>query len=218
MRLEDLQESINSILLFNQQPELLIIHCGGNEIGPRSILDIYNHYVCIVGYLQQLLPGTTLVFSAILPRISWRSIDNNKTANKCRHRLNSRIAALFLEKGGCYIKYPDIVKSPTLFKSDDTCLDAISCWTLCPGQFIAFCLSKVVFPDRFEFIDICVSVLACVHSRCVAEGPLPVAVVLFDIVSMNTLPFLSQGFDTIYCFFPPFSGESVNTNRPSLDI
>ncbi|KAH3855719.1 hypothetical protein DPMN_098289 [Dreissena polymorpha] len=47
MRLEDLQESINSILLFNQQPELLIIHCGGNEIGPRSILDIYNHDVCI---------------------------------------------------------------------------------------------------------------------------------------------------------------------------
>ncbi|KAH3773914.1 hypothetical protein DPMN_175285 [Dreissena polymorpha] len=38
------------------------------------------------------------------------------------------------------------------------------------------------------------------------------------IVSMDTLPFLSQGFDTIYCFFPPFSGESVNTNRPSLDI
>jgi hypothetical protein len=144
MRLDHLDESIRFLLEFLSPPNLLIIHCGGNEIGPRSMVDISYHFKSIVRELKILIPNTTLVFSQILPRLTWRYIESNKVANNIRRRLNSNISTFFIKNGGCYVKYPTIIENPRLFESDDTHLSSMG------NDYLLETLSNAIYSFLFE--------------------------------------------------------------------
>ena len=88
MRLHQLERKIAHLLTFEDPPELLVIHCGGNDIGFVKSIILRNNVEKTLKNLQMLLPCTKIVWSQILPRLSWRPAIGEKILNKVRMRLN----------------------------------------------------------------------------------------------------------------------------------
>lgn len=140
MRVHHLKETISYHLQFNPKPDMLIIHCGGNDIRcqDRPGLELsWKLKKCIydgnddydlngdIESIQQKLPNCRMIYSQILPRLTWRYYANHREiANRIRKRVNSCIGAYTVRKGGGYIKYPNITEDPRFF-SDGTHLSSL---------------------------------------------------------------------------------------------
>lgn len=100
----------------NSVPDILFIHCGGNDLGQTSLSYInYSLKACLADLLH-LLPGTRIIWSAILPRLHYRNEENHFKLNKGRKRINSTMAKFCISNGGGYIHYPRIVENQLFFR------------------------------------------------------------------------------------------------------
>ena len=99
-------------------PKALFLHCGGNDIGKQSIRKIRLAVKQLLEYISQLFPNVHIIWSLILPRLSWRYSQNSNAMEKARKRINSFIKARVCEAGGSIIHYPDILSHPQFFQGD----------------------------------------------------------------------------------------------------
>lgn len=120
MRLGQMRKKIRHLLTLEDEPDYLVIHCGGNDLGgKRPILDLRFFVSALMRFIYSVLPNTKIVWSQILPRRKWRYIDNMAIMEKSRKRLNQHAATLATGLGGAYIKYPDIKLADPSFWLDD---------------------------------------------------------------------------------------------------
>ncbi|XP_053395965.1 uncharacterized protein LOC128556072 [Mercenaria mercenaria] len=120
MKISELRETIEYLLNFHAPPVMLIIHCGGNDLGLISTLELtwsLKHF--LQDYIKNALRNTKIVWSQILPRRTWRYIYDNLIAKRMCTRINSCLGKYFIKCGGAYIKYPDITCESTYFSADD---------------------------------------------------------------------------------------------------
>ncbi|XP_056022078.1 uncharacterized protein LOC130054967 [Ostrea edulis] len=104
---------------FESLPEILIIHCGGNDIGNVPLLELRLRMKETFQRIWSELPNTLLGWSHILPRFSWRYSKNVKSQNIAVRRINSFMSKLFVVNNGFYISYPEISwDSSGLFVND----------------------------------------------------------------------------------------------------
>lgn len=90
MKINDLNDTVNYLLTFNPPPEVLIIHCGGNDLGSDlTTLDLTWTVKNMLTDWLGMMPNTKFIWSQILPRMSWRYIPDYVIANKMRSRINS---------------------------------------------------------------------------------------------------------------------------------
>ncbi|XP_052684344.1 uncharacterized protein LOC128164503 isoform X2 [Crassostrea angulata] len=119
---EYLYTTVSSMLIPNKQPTILIIHCGGNNIGdPQNTLKGIQKFMKLtLSQIADLLPNTLIVWSHILPRSNWRQSLSTIEGENSRRRINSAIATFVLKKlNGASIKYPDIqITQKRLFRLD----------------------------------------------------------------------------------------------------
>ncbi|XP_034330884.2 uncharacterized protein [Magallana gigas] len=119
---EYLYTTVSSMLIANKQPTILIIHCGGNNIGdPQNTLKGIQKFMKLtLSKIADLLPNTVIVWSHILPRSNWRQSLSTIEGENSRRRINSAIATFVLKKlNGASIKYPDIqITQKRLFRLD----------------------------------------------------------------------------------------------------
>eukprot|EP00105_Crassostrea_gigas_P006364 XP_011420273.1 PREDICTED: uncharacterized protein LOC105323025 isoform X2 [Crassostrea gigas] len=119
---EYLYTTVSSMLIANKQPTILIIHCGGNNIGdPQNTLKGIQKFMKLtLSQIADLLPNTLIVWSHILPRSNWRQSLSTNEGENSRRRINSAIATFVLKKlNGASIKYPDIqITQKRLFRLD----------------------------------------------------------------------------------------------------
>ena len=101
----DLIDSLNS-----ETPSILILHCGGNDLGKRKTVNIINSIENTLREIHIKYPFTKIVFSQILPRKKWRYSCNNKAMDHARRRVNSFVKNKIIELGGTYLKH-DITKA-----------------------------------------------------------------------------------------------------------
>ena len=101
--------TIDNLCFLHPSPDVLVIHCGGNDIGTHSLWGLQGFMKRIMYNLIQRFPQTCVVWSHILPRRYWRHALSCEAADKSRMRINSSISAFTLKHGGAYISYPDIV-------------------------------------------------------------------------------------------------------------
>lgn len=99
-------------------PDILLLHCGGNDLGRLSLGDLRQSVISLLRYLHKTLPDTKLIFSQILPRLQYRYSTNIEAMERCRKRVNSAAGREVLRLGGCYLKYPDITLSEIFFLLD----------------------------------------------------------------------------------------------------
>ena len=57
---------------FEDVPVFILIHLGGNDIGRIGLKDLRKKYKDEIDWVQKKLPNSIIIFSQILPRISWR--------------------------------------------------------------------------------------------------------------------------------------------------
>ena len=125
----DLIAVIKGLLSFYEYPHAILIHCGGNDIGnsdsPCGLLT-YEMKVSFAHIMYYLLPGCSIIFSSILPRLSYRFSSNIKKMDRTRKRIN-RFVRTHLVKRNCYfIHHPDFDDMlPALFAEDGVHLSFI---------------------------------------------------------------------------------------------
>ena len=110
---------IKLLLRYENPPEILIIHCGGNDIGKTPLLGLRKNMAKTVHLIGTMLPNTKLGWSCILPRTCWRFSKNPKSQNIAAKRINNFMSHLFDIIGGFYIKYQELSWDCTsLFRKD----------------------------------------------------------------------------------------------------
>jgi lysophospholipase L1-like esterase len=117
---------VKYLLRFNQPPDFLVIHCGGNSIGAVKLRELRCQIKDSLGQLMALLPSTKLIWSQILPRIFWRYSQNSRALNRAAARINHYAAWICIQAGGGYIRYPELAwNEPMMFREDGVHLSDI---------------------------------------------------------------------------------------------
>jgi len=112
LQLSRLRNHIRTLMKFEDPPNYIVVHIGGNDLGNISLG--YLHY-----QLVQFMSWLSLIWSQILPRLKWRYSENTDIMDKCRRRLNSFIGAYMIRHGGCYFRYPDFKPTHEFISTDD---------------------------------------------------------------------------------------------------
>lgn len=103
MKWFDLIPKIRLLLRYESPPDILIIHCGANDIGKIPLLQLRSIMQSTLERLKQMLPKTTIGWSNMLPRISWRFSSDSKSQNIAAVRLNNFMNHLVAVNGGFFI-------------------------------------------------------------------------------------------------------------------
>ncbi|XP_062607804.1 uncharacterized protein LOC134269616 [Saccostrea cucullata] len=121
---EQLYPTIEFLLARNKKPKIIIIHCGGNNIGQahNTLRGLQKYYKSTLANIANLLPQTFIIWSHILPRNNWINCLANTEGQNCRRRINSACATFVLNKfqgRGASVSYPDIrAQCKELFRKD----------------------------------------------------------------------------------------------------
>ena len=119
MVLEQLLPRITFLLQIETAPDILVIHCGGNNIGKSKLHTLRKEIKEAMLIIHEMLPFTHIVWSQILPRSEWRYSRNCKAMNHAATRVNNFAASLCVQLGGSYLKYPEISwDTPEMFAVD----------------------------------------------------------------------------------------------------
>ncbi|KAJ8305890.1 LOW QUALITY PROTEIN: hypothetical protein KUTeg_016435 [Tegillarca granosa] len=108
---------INHLNTFIEPPSYLILHCSGNAIGQFSkSIALIHRILKTIRTLFTILPYKKIVWSQIVPRLSWTGEINHASANKVRLRINRIISKYVICNGGFYVRYPELIeKNVSLF-------------------------------------------------------------------------------------------------------
>lgn len=87
-----MRRTFRTLLTFEDAPDLLVLHVGGNDLGLVKLGDLRYSISYIVGQLRLLLPSTRFVYSQILPRLIWRNETKHFAVEQARRRINSFVA------------------------------------------------------------------------------------------------------------------------------
>ena len=102
-------------------PEVLLIHCGGNDLGKVKSVDLAAEMKQDLCDLHRRHPQMTIIFSAVTQRRRWGLADPKKI-DRSRKWLNN-VMACFM-KGGI-VRHPDIhFDNPALFLRDNVHLSS----------------------------------------------------------------------------------------------
>lgn len=117
LRWESLETLITDGLRAELPPSLIIIHCGGNNIGTATLGSMTHMMKASLDKFMELAPNTLFIFSQILPRTSWRH-STVVLAEKTRKHLNRTAANFVIRKGGGYIKHEEFTIHCNLLSPD----------------------------------------------------------------------------------------------------
>ena len=106
MRWNQLERKLTYLLTFEDPPDYLVLHCGGNDIGHVKSIKLRKQMEQTMKNIRNKFPKTCIIWSQILPRFEWRSKIASCHLNKIRIRINRATAKAALRSGGAYIRYP----------------------------------------------------------------------------------------------------------------
>lgn len=144
----DIIPNIERMEVGHSQPNILIIHCSGNDIGQFKVHYINKYLKEVIDYLSNKMPKTLIVWSQILPRRKWRNEITHRKLEKGRKRINSCISTYIIKRGGAYIRYPEIDESNNGMYSDNTHLSPLG------YDLMLNCLQGGLY--KFVMTDACV--------------------------------------------------------------
>ncbi|KAL3972487.1 polyhomeotic-like protein 3 [Sarotherodon galilaeus] len=99
-------------------PDVLLIHCGGNDLGNVKSIRLVAAIKQDLRDLHQQFPQMKIIFSAITQRCQWRRV-NPKKVDKARRFVNSLMTTFILPVCGCIVHHPQIkYRNPDQFLHD----------------------------------------------------------------------------------------------------
>lgn len=100
-------------------PDVLLIHCGGNDLGNIASVKIGEAVKVDLHHLHVQYPGMRIIFSGITQRCRWKAGANPAKINKAHKFVNSVMATYVHGLNGSFIHHPAIrFDTPGLFLHD----------------------------------------------------------------------------------------------------
>lgn len=127
MRLHDLRQTLSFLHNSWPQPDIVIFHVSGNDIGSRHTLDIISQLKWEFLQLNSLFPNTVLIFSEIVPRLLWLEDPASRYCEKIRKRINRALAKFMPSINGISYRHVDLEGGVRgLYRSDKVHLSDIA--------------------------------------------------------------------------------------------
>lgn len=115
----------NSCLFRNAPPNVLVIHCGGNDLGEKRSLQLASDMKRDMQDLHRRFPKMVIVLSAIIQRLCWGSLHPRKI-DRARKRVNKYMTFFLDEINGNMVHHHQIVyNNYDLFHQDQVHLSRL---------------------------------------------------------------------------------------------
>ncbi|XP_049327971.1 uncharacterized protein LOC111195461 isoform X7 [Astyanax mexicanus] len=119
LRWRGLVPFFNKSLRGRTAPDVLIIHCGGNDLGGMNTVHLIAEMKVDLLDLHRRFPHMKIMLSDITPRRQWRSTIHPKQIDMARKCVNREMADFILGVEGVVIHHPNILfYNPRLFLRD----------------------------------------------------------------------------------------------------
>ena len=129
MSVYNVVSTVHSMINCFGLPDAVLIHCGGNDIGFVNCRNLLFDIRFMLYIVSQMINSSKVIFSSILPRLSWRHAKNSKTIRAMdvtRKRINRGVKSFLKINGGYTIVHQDFEdKHPSLFDTDKVHLSFI---------------------------------------------------------------------------------------------
>uniref|UniRef100_A0A8C3FL87 Tumor susceptibility 101 n=1 Tax=Chrysemys picta bellii TaxID=8478 RepID=A0A8C3FL87_CHRPI len=104
-------------------PDVLVIHLGGNDLGTTKFVDLIIRIKKDLGFIKHTFKNVILIWSNIVPRKAWNQEETYRFMDKNRKKVNREIGNFMKFIGGCVIRHDSLVpESPGLFHLDGVLL------------------------------------------------------------------------------------------------
>eukprot|EP00063_Salmo_salar_P034718 XP_014009553.1 PREDICTED: uncharacterized protein LOC106576728 isoform X2 [Salmo salar] len=90
------------------KPDVVILHLGGNDLGTQSPEALMSSVKKDLTSMRSIFPQCRLVWSDILPRMSWRQTEDSEAVDNVRAAINRRAHAIIAELGGTALTHENI--------------------------------------------------------------------------------------------------------------
>ena len=94
--------------LGSHQPAFLVLQVGGNDIGLLDLVKWRLSLEELILYLRARLPHTKIVWSDMLPRLSWRYCASQQGGENSRKKNQREARRIVFREGGTVIRHPNI--------------------------------------------------------------------------------------------------------------
>jgi hypothetical protein len=118
MTLRDVTKKLRTLQAVGVDPQVIILHCGGNDFGRIPVKELRAFIDNILQYINTNFKAR-VIWSEILPRRTWRYSSNNAAMESVRKRFNSYAATKVIKQNGFYIKHPDLQETSDAFYLPD---------------------------------------------------------------------------------------------------
>lgn len=119
MVLSQLLPKLRVLRRIENDPDVLIIHCGANSLGLIELKSLLEKLQDTLEQIAKLFPRSKLVWSNLLPRFNWRYSEDIRAMEDSRKRVNREAILLVTSMGGSFIKHTQFdSKDPTVFHDD----------------------------------------------------------------------------------------------------
>jgi len=118
LSLRDVSRKLKLIKTSGDEPNFILIHCGGNDLGKIPLLKLRGLFNDLLQYILDNFDAK-VIWSEILPRKCWRYSENSLAMEEARKRINGHAANKVINSGGFYIKHPDLKDTTPAYYEDD---------------------------------------------------------------------------------------------------
>lgn len=118
LSLTAVKRKVASISNVTEGPSIILLHCGGNDLGRFPLKSLRQLIVEIFQLCLKLFPKVALVWSEILPRVNYRHSNNVLAMERSRRRLNSYAGKLAIRFGGAYLRHEYMTVPANYLTSD----------------------------------------------------------------------------------------------------
>ncbi|XP_056397708.1 uncharacterized protein LOC130293230 [Hyla sarda] len=87
---------------------ILVVHAGGNDLCYSRVPDLITLMKADVERFSGFFPDLVLVWSEIVPRVSWQGARNAEAIERSRRLVNSRMARFVRQKGGVVVRHREL--------------------------------------------------------------------------------------------------------------
>lgn len=95
LTVQDLRTAIQHGILRGNKPYVIVLHVGGNNVSSSNTCQIAQILSGSIDYLTQTFPTAIIVWTYIIPRLSWRNTPNTPASAKVmdlkRKRINRKV-------------------------------------------------------------------------------------------------------------------------------
>lgn len=118
LSLNDVIRKLGTLKAIGEEPDFILLHCGGNDLGRTPIKKLR---LCVNEILTHIDSNfhAKVIWSEMLPRRAWRYSDNALAMESSRTRLNNYISNRVVKGKGFCIKHPDMQETTPAYYAND---------------------------------------------------------------------------------------------------